>query len=104
MATSMATIISQKTKTVISEARFLAISADEVIIVDNQTWLSLHIYVYQAWKQVPILLCLEYVVDGQRADPVKETIISVLDLHGGVIEKDLLERLVCFGANGDSIF
>ena len=50
MATSMATIISQKTKTVIQEARFLAISANEVTTIDNQSWLSLHIYVCQAWK------------------------------------------------------
>ena len=50
------------------------------------------------------MLCLERLIDGQRADLVKETIVSVLDLHGGVTEKDLSKRLVCFGADGDSIF
>ena len=82
----------------------MAISANEVTIVDNQSWLSLHIYVSQAWKQVPILLYLERLVDGQRADLVKETIVSTLDLHGGIIKKELSERLVCFGVDGDSIF
>ena len=42
----------------------MAISANEVNIVDNQSWLSMHIYVCQAWKRVPILLCLERLVDG----------------------------------------
>ena len=64
----------------------------------------MHIYVCQAWKQVPILLCLERLLDGQRADVVKQTIISTLDLHGGVMKKELSERLVCFGADGDSLF
>ena len=49
-------------------------------------------------------MCLECLVDGQRANIVKENIISALDLHGGVTEKDLLERLVCFGADGDFVF
>ena len=53
---------------------------------------------------MPILLCLERLVDGHGADPMKETIVLVLDLHGGVTKKDLSERLVCFGADGDSIF
>ena len=104
MASSMATVISERTKTLIKEARFLAISADEVTTVDNQSWLSLHIYVCRAWKRVPILLCLQRLLDGQRADLVKETIVSALDLHGGVTEKDLSERLVCFGTDGDSVF
>jgi hypothetical protein len=33
-------------------------SCDEVATIDNQNWISVHLYVINRWKWVPILLNL----------------------------------------------
>jgi hypothetical protein len=30
---------------------FLSLNVDEIIIVDNQSWLLVHVYVMHAWKK-----------------------------------------------------
>jgi hypothetical protein len=104
MAESMANAVSEKTMQVLSNANFLSISADKVTFVDNTSWLSLHVYACQSWKQVPMLLSLQRMVDGGVADAVREMITSSLIVHGGLSEKQIAEKLVCFGANGVSTF
>jgi hypothetical protein len=104
MAESMAKVVSKKTMHVISDANFLSISADEVTSVDNTSWLSLHIYACQSWKRVLMLLSLHRMVDGGRADVVREMIMSSLVVHGDLSERQIVEKLVCFGADWVSTF
>ncbi len=47
---------------VVAKASFVFLSANEIIIIDNQSWTSIHVYVMQAWTRVPILLTLQHVV------------------------------------------
>jgi hypothetical protein len=37
------------------------VSVDEVIAIDNTSWISLLLYVVQGWKQIPFLACVEKV-------------------------------------------
>jgi hypothetical protein len=50
------------------------------------------------------LLFLQRMVDGGGADVVREMITSSLEFHGGLSERQIAEKLVCFGANGVSTF
>jgi hypothetical protein len=43
-------------------------------------------------------------VDGGGADAVREMITSSLEFHGGLLERQIAEKLVCFGADGVSTF
>lgn len=43
---------------------FLSIFADEVIIIDNQSWISICYYVAESFMHVPILLTFEHLGDG----------------------------------------
>ena len=104
MAESMANEVSEKTMQVLFDANFLSISANEVISVDNTSWLLLHIYACQSWKRVPILLSLQRMVDGGGADGIREIITSSLEFHGGLLESQIVEKLVCFGVDGVSMF
>jgi hypothetical protein len=37
---------------------FVCLSANEIIIIDNQSWISIHVYVMHAWTRKLILLTL----------------------------------------------
>jgi hypothetical protein len=83
---------------------FISISCDEVTSVDNQSWLSLHAYIIKEWSQIPILLSLERVVEGADAGNLTRVIIQALLTVGGLTGESLSSKLICFGANGVSIF
>jgi hypothetical protein len=61
-----AIVISGTTKAILL-VKYIAMSCDEVISVDNQSWISLHSYVIQGWMQALILVTLRRVVDGSNA-------------------------------------
>jgi len=71
----MHNVVLWATKVNVQKSYFISVSHDEVTTINNQSWLSIHVYVTEESKKVPILLNLQHVVDG--------TIF-----------------LVCFGANG----
>jgi hypothetical protein len=99
MADSMAAILANHTKKVLAEARFYAIPADEVTTVDNESWLSMHIYIV-----VPILLSLSRLTEDNSASAVKECIMTSLSRHRGLLDNVVAEKLVCFGTDRVSIF
>jgi hypothetical protein len=43
---------------VVVKRSFVCLSANEIIIIDNQAWISIHVYVMQAWTRIFILLTL----------------------------------------------
>jgi hypothetical protein len=51
------------------------LNAYEVIIDDNQSWISVHAYVMHAWKRIPIILTLQHVVEGGNVDKITTIII-----------------------------
>jgi hypothetical protein len=104
MADSMSVVLANYTKKVISQARYFAISADEVTTVDHESWLSVHIYLCIGFSRVSILLGLFRLVEGNGASAVKEAIVSCMSCHGGLTDNDVAERMVSFGADGVSVF
>ncbi len=44
MATTMHNVILKHTMLVVQQARFISINCDEVAILDNQYWISIHVY------------------------------------------------------------
>jgi hypothetical protein len=38
--------------------------------MDNTQWLSIHLYVVQKWKRIPILLCVEAVSMSTTSDNI----------------------------------
>jgi len=45
-------------KNVVGKTSFVSLNANEIIIIDNQSWISIHVYLMQAWTRVLILLTL----------------------------------------------
>jgi hypothetical protein len=53
MVQHMHGIILEATKFVVGVVQYLSFTCDEVSIIDNQSWLSVHAYVVQNWLRIP---------------------------------------------------
>jgi hypothetical protein len=49
MAEAMHDIVRTFIRTTMQGANFFSMSANEVIIVDNQQWISVHVYIMEDW-------------------------------------------------------
>jgi hypothetical protein len=56
---------------IVTKGSFLSLNVDEVIIANNQSWISVH-----AWKRIPILFTLQHVVEGGNVDKITTVIIQ----------------------------
>jgi len=55
----MHNIVLQAIKECVQKNKIISLNCDEVTTIDNQSWLSMHVYVTNLWKQIPILLNLQ---------------------------------------------
>jgi hypothetical protein len=59
-------------KKAIMASSFLSIFVDEVITIDNQSWILVHWYMVVSWKQMPILFTFECLVEGGAIANIKK--------------------------------
>jgi len=91
-------------KAVVQLARIISISVDKVTTIDNTLWLGVHVYAMDSWEKVPHLLHLSCVSSGGIAYHLTNMIIFSLMGEGGLSREDIASKLVCFGADGVSMF
>jgi hypothetical protein len=72
------------TRVEVQVAHYIALSYDEVSIVDNQSWLFVYYYVVQNWVRIPIIISLDRVVVGSRDDKLTKVIMEALMIGGGL--------------------
>jgi len=75
MVKSPHTIIMQATMPMVHNTNYVVLFCDEKILVNNQFWLSIHVYIIHNWTMVPILMSLEGAMDGFNAIDLKMVII-----------------------------
>jgi hypothetical protein len=73
-------------KEAISTSPLLSIFIDEIIIIDNQSWISIHCYVEEGWKCVLILLTLKWLVEGEITTNIKVVIDFAIRRFGGIFK------------------
>jgi hypothetical protein len=66
------------------KARFIFISCGEVTTIDNQSWISTHVYVVEGWKRLLFLLTLQQVLEGSNVDNLTKVIVAFLLIYGGL--------------------
>jgi hypothetical protein len=93
-----------KIRKIVASSKYLAISYDEVTIINNQSWVSIHCYVVQNWCHLPTLIFLEQVTKGGGFDNLTKVIMDVLKKHVGVSDIDVVAKLFSFGINGVNVF
>jgi len=60
--------------------------------------------IVEDWERVLILLNLERVVDGATFNNLSVVIVCFLIVFGGLLEMDIVNKVVCFGVDGVTIF
>jgi hypothetical protein len=58
----------------------------------------------QVWRRVLVLFTLQHVVERGIAYNLTFVIMQSLLQQGGLTKKEIIERFICFGANGVSFF
>jgi hypothetical protein len=43
-------MVVNKTKSLVEGARFISLTYDEVATIDQQSWVSIHVYVLEDWQ------------------------------------------------------
>jgi len=85
-------------------AQFISVICDEVTSIDNESWISVHVYVVIDFVCVPLLLHLERVMGKARFDLLCQMIMYSLLGGGGLTYEQLMVKLVCFGVDSASTF
>jgi len=91
-------------KSLVQKSQFVSISADEVMAVDNTSWIAVHVYVVEGWERIPHLLHFSCELDSSTADHLTSMIMHALMAEGGLTEFEIASKVVCFGTDGVSTF
>jgi len=81
----------------------LYVSANEITTIDNTSWIFIHLYVVQGWKQILLLVCVEKVGMQGIAKNIFHLMLIATVTFGGLSVKDLGEKLISMGCDGDSV-
>ncbi len=84
-------IILEATKFAIGIAQYLSLTCDEVSIIDNQSWLLIHVYVVQNWLRISNFLSLEHVMVGLGANNLTLVFMQAL-IHQRGLTKELISN------------
>jgi len=104
MADSMYKQVKDMIKQKVSAAHFLTITCDEVITVDNGSWICIHAYTVENFVRILHLISIQRLVDGSGADALTLVIMTALQCGGDLNSDQISRKLVCFGADGVSTF
>jgi hypothetical protein len=94
MAEVMHSVLLDVTKVAFTSVAYIGFFANEVMTINNTYWLSIPLYVVQAWKRIPILLYVEIVGVFATFDNIFALMVETcLDFGGLGLEKSLLDIL-----------
>lgn len=101
---SMNNLLLQSTLNVIVVVNFIFVNVDEVIMINNIFWISIHLYVVHGWKRIPLLIYGKKVDVQKIGQNVFIFIVKMLmTLGGGNVEK-LKSKLSSIGFHGNNVF
>jgi hypothetical protein len=104
MVEIMHVVLLEATKITFVVAPFIVINVDEVTTINNTQWLSIHWYVVQKWKCIPILLCVETICLFATFDSIFSLMVKCMLDFGGLRVEELVRKLVNIGCDRSNVF
>jgi hypothetical protein len=104
MAKFMHQEVLRVTRATMQATHYTAFTCDEVSIMDNQTWLSVHCCVMHNWVRIPICISLDKLVKGLSIDNLIKVIVEAFMINGDLPKYQIAQKFICFGANGVNVF
>ena len=87
----------------IKNSNFIALSLDEVIAIDNTSWVCMHVYTVNDLFHQPFLLSIATLNCSETAKNLYELLKTTLIDSGGLDSMEIAKKLVCVGADGASV-
>ena len=87
----------------IANAIFFSLSLDEVIDIDNTSWICMSIYMVNDHIRHSYLLGIQKMQKSSTVGNIYELVIKTLKEIGGMADLMIAKMLVCVGADGASI-
>jgi hypothetical protein len=87
-------VVLERTRDVISGARFVSVSCDEVTSQNNKSWASFTAYVVKNWERRPVQLVVTRLFDGASSSALLSTLLETLEQYGGLPRLDIAAKLV----------
>jgi len=104
MAKHIENKVKKAIKTNIQNAKFVSLTCDEVISMDNASWAIMNCCFVQDYCYIPLLLNVKHVIYGFRVDNIILLITNFLMTQKGLHEEDFISKLVYFGVDGVNTF
>lgn len=103
MANFMYNQVKFEAKEMLSAFQYLALTCNKLIIIDTQSWVSIHAYIVEDGIQSSNLISFECVTEGGNANNLTKVIMNVLQSEGGVFKFNIALKLLSFGIDGVNI-
>jgi hypothetical protein len=104
MVEVMHSVLLNVTKATFPSIAYTSISTNEVKTINNTQWLSIHLYVGQAWKRILILLCVGTIRVLATFDNIFALMVETCLDFGGLGFEELRAKLISIGCDGSSVF
>ncbi len=86
-------IVMKSMKIVIQKAKYIVVNYDEVTNINNQSWCSMHAYIVDGFRRLPLLLNLERLFNESIVDNLTTLILRSLMEYGGLTTKHVASKL-----------
>ena len=87
----------------IANATFLSLSLDEVMAIDNTSWIFMSIYMVKDRIRHSYLLGIHKISKSSTVENIYKLAINSLRVIGGMDHSMITKKLVCVGGDGASI-
>jgi hypothetical protein len=87
----------------IANARFVSLSLDEVIAIDNTSWICMSIYMVNDHIRHSYLLGVHKMMENSTVENIYELVNNSLKERVGMVPLMIAKKLVCVGADGASV-
>jgi hypothetical protein len=85
----MHNIVFIATKVVIHAAMYFFIICNEMMMIDNESWINIHTYLVEGFKCIPILLNLERLVNDGIVENFTNVILISMMVNGGLTMENI---------------
>lgn len=97
-------IVFTSIRVLVQAINYLFVSVDEVTTLDNQQWISDHVYVMKDQHRFPILFILECVEVNVIIDNIISILLKCMVKYEGVLDEELVScgyaqvvmKILCF--------
>ncbi len=93
MVETMHHIAMESMKIVIQKVKYIIVNYDEVTNINNQSWCSMHAYIVDGFRRLPLMLNLERLFSENIVDNLTALILRSLMEYGGLTIKHVASKL-----------